>query len=72
MKVRSSAGLLKRVIALEGRKFAQATIASWPKIMDVDEWSELAQPMQEKLCRATREEGSAIKLSEELSISLKD
>jgi len=51
--MRVSKAMLKRLASVEQRVAASRITALWPKIMSVDEWSELAQSTQEKLCQDT-------------------
>ena len=60
MKLNINATVLKRVKVLEQREQACVTTAYWPEIRSCDEWSEVAQPLQEELYRATQEDGDSI------------
>ena len=52
---RLAATTQRRLAALEQQRSAQKPMASWPPILELDEWERLAVTSQEKLVADTRE-----------------
>jgi hypothetical protein len=62
VKPHATKNQLKRLDRVKQKRRGKRTVAAWPKMMGVKEWSALAMPLQAQLIADTRDETHGVEV----------